>query len=86
MIVLCCLICTTLSAESESKIFGIGLSHTGTRSLTAALEELDYKIAHFPRDEETLQDLMNANWNMRILERVDGITDTPVVPYLCRAP
>ena len=33
-----------------NKIFGIGLSRTGTHSLTAALRHLGLSVIHFPRD------------------------------------
>lgn len=34
------------------KIFGIGLSKTGTTSLAAAMAILGYRSRHFPRDED----------------------------------
>jgi len=48
------------------KIFGIGLSRTGTSSLTYALRILGYKACHFPRDLNTS------------LEEYDALTDTPI--------
>ena len=34
------------------KVFGIGLSKTGTTSLSAALAILGYRSKHFPKDED----------------------------------
>lgn len=48
----------------KNKVFGLGLSKTGTSSLTRALTLLDYKSAHFVKVHE--------------FDRYDAITDTPV--------
>lgn len=50
----------------NSKIFGIGLSRTGTSSLTHALRILGYSACHFPKN------LKNA------LENYEALTDTPI--------
>ncbi|HBB31673.1 MAG TPA: hypothetical protein DDZ80_12290 [Cyanobacteria bacterium UBA8803] len=63
------------------KIFGIGLSRTGTKSLTMALNQLGLKVAHYPSDPTTLQELMAANYNFSILKEWDGITDITVATY-----
>lgn len=63
------------------KIFGIGLSRTGTKSLTAALEMLGFKIAHYPCDRKTFQELTTGMYNLSLLEEYDGITDITVVPF-----
>ncbi|HEY3324860.1 MAG TPA: sulfotransferase [Planctomycetota bacterium] len=47
------------------KIFGIGLSRTGTRSLTRALELLGFKAVHYPVD-------------LQEIEENDAATDIPV--------
>jgi hypothetical protein len=67
--------------QKGSKIFGIGLGRTGTKSLTAALQILGYKIIHYPNDETTLRELMNAQFKFTLLEYLDGITDITVAPY-----
>lgn len=51
-----------------NKIFGIGLSRTGTTSLTCALRALGYKAIHYP-PVPRLQ---------KILSRYHAATDTPV--------
>lgn len=50
---------------SKSKVFGIGLSRTGTNSLTQALQILGLSTAHFPTD-------------YRHIYRYDAATDSPV--------
>lgn len=50
------------------KIFGIGLSKTGTNSLTLALEKLGYNIAHYPPPD--MIDVLASN-------KLDGCTDIP---------
>ena len=49
----------------KGKIFGIGLSRTGTTSLTEALRILGYSAIHFP-------------WRFSEIDGVDAATDTPV--------
>lgn len=52
------------------KIYGIGLSRTGTTSLTTFLSNLGYKIIHFPL---TKTQIFSSNNN--------GCTDIPVIKY-----
>jgi hypothetical protein len=67
----------------RNKIFGIGLSRTGTTSLTLALQILGYKAIHFPADEQTQSELYlffaskRETVRLSILEQHDAITDTP---------
>ena len=42
----------------EEKIFGLGLSRTGTTSLASALEQLDIRTVHYPSDPTTFADAM----------------------------
>ncbi len=49
------------------KIFGIGLSRTGTYSLNAALEVLGFRARHYPMDA------------IRDARQFDALTDVPVV-------
>ena len=68
---------------ARGRIFGIGLSRTGTTSLTAALERLGLQAVHFPADPATRQrigaHLAGGGDRLRlpILAEVDGITDSP---------
>lgn len=65
-------------------MFGIGLSRTGTASLTSALSLLGYKAEHFPSDAGTRRELAQFlakprhTLDLSVLGRVDAITDTPV--------
>jgi len=63
------------------KIFGIGLSRTGTKSLTAALQMLGYRIVHFPHDRKTINELTSGRLNFTLLKDKDGITDITVASY-----
>ncbi len=48
-----------------NKIFGVGLSRSGTLSLTHAMSILGYKSCHFPED-------------MTLVEKFDFLCDTPI--------
>ena len=72
---------TLPNPNSEKKIFCIGLSRTGTKSLTVALYILGYNIIHYPSDEATLNELIAGNFNFSVLEDYDGISDITVSPY-----
>ncbi len=68
-----------------SKVFGIGLSRTGTLSLTHALAVLGLRATHFPMDRATRAEIANylrandSSTSLRLtaLARWDAITDTP---------
>lgn len=59
------------------KVFGVGLSRTGTKSLTSALDILGYTVAHHPADEITFQELVTGSYHLSILNHggFDGLTD-----------
>ena len=44
----------------KPKIFGVGLSRTGTRSLTQGLQMLGFDAIHYPGDETTYAELSNG--------------------------
>jgi hypothetical protein len=54
------------------KVFGIGLSRTGTTSLAAALHRLGYRTVHFPDPGPLLVG------DFSVFDAVDAATDTPV--------
>lgn len=62
--------------ERTSKIFGIGLSRTGTTSLTEALTILGYRARHFPQSHLTFWGSVEIN--QIELKKFDAFTDTPV--------
>ncbi|MGW7069879.1 sulfotransferase family protein [Streptomyces sp. NPDC054855] len=66
------------------KVFGIGLSRTGTQSLTAALHVLGYNVVHYPADEDTYRTLLRGDARFPLLTRHDGITDITTVPYVAQ--
>lgn len=70
-----------MDVKSKSKVFGIGLSRTGTKTLTAALDILGLTIVHYPNDKTTLAELEAGNCDFTILQYVNGITDITVVPF-----
>ncbi len=70
--------------NSDKKIFCIGLSRTGTKSLTVALYILGYNIIHYPSDEQTLKDLIEGNYNFSVLKDYDGISDITVSSYFAQ--
>lgn len=52
----------------KSKIWGLGLSRTGTTTLTYLLNQIGYNHVHYPTDDE----MMSFN--------NDGASDIPVIP------
>ncbi len=63
------------------KIFGIGLSRTGTYSLNRALELLGFRAKHFPRIE---RNILSGNYQLDALNTYDALTDTPVAPIFAQ--
>jgi hypothetical protein len=66
-----------------NKVFGIGLSRTGTTSLTVALQMLGFKSIHWPHDSITQRELTayhsgRADFRFTIARTFDAVTDTPV--------
>jgi hypothetical protein len=59
----------------SGKIFGIGLSKTGTTSLNEALVQLGLNSKHYPQFRELFAG------DFRCLEKYDAVTDIPVAPY-----
>ncbi len=65
-----------------AKVFGIGLSRTGARSLTAALHMVGIDVIRFPTDQDTLRAIARDDGVFPLLEHYDGITDLTTVPYV----
>jgi hypothetical protein len=63
------------------KIFGIGLSRTGTYSLNNALTLLGYRAKHFPRIEE---EILGGDYRLGSTSGYDALTDTPVAPIFAQ--
>lgn len=63
------------------RVFGIGLSRTGTLSLACALEMLGWRTAHFPHDRRTFEQLRTGDLDLDLFRCYDAVCDTPVVPH-----
>jgi SAM-dependent methyltransferase len=61
-----------LDKPRPTKVFGVGLSKTGTVSLTTALAGLGFKAKHFPAALDIL----------RVAEAYDALTDSSLCQYL----
>ncbi|MEO5905831.1 MAG: sulfotransferase family protein, partial [Saprospiraceae bacterium] len=64
-----------------NKVFGIGLSKTGTSTLGEALNLLGIRTIHYPDDPVTLAELRSGNFRLSILNHFQAVVDTPVVSY-----
>lgn len=64
------------------KVFGLGLSRTGTHSLTTALHVLGYDTVHYPTDMASLSAMMRGDGAFPLLNHYDGITDITTIPFL----
>ncbi len=67
--------------KNKPKVFGLGLSRTGTRSLSAALHVLGFDTIHYPTDQQTLDTLIRGDAKFPQLDHFDGLTDITVSPY-----
>lgn len=57
------------------KLFGLGMSKTGTSSLCRALQILGYKAVHNPTDDETMLSLLSGKLRCRSIEENDAVCD-----------
>jgi hypothetical protein len=67
--------------ERRHRVFGLGLSRTGTRSLTSALHVLGIDTVHYPIDEYSFRAMASGKLDFQLLDGFDGITDITVAPY-----
>jgi Sulfotransferase domain len=63
------------------KIFGIGLSRTGTVSLTNALMQLGISAKHYPNDVRTQEELKRGHYSLSVLSEAQALLDIPISPY-----
>jgi Sulfotransferase domain len=68
-------------AGPHVKIFGIGLSRTGTLTLAKALTILGLDAQHFPDDPGTQEELKAGRYDLSILREKQALTDIPVAPF-----
>ncbi len=64
-----------LPGSSQRKIFGVGLSKTGTSSLCQALRLLGYRAVHNPTDDESMLALLSGDLRCRAIEEHDAVCD-----------
>lgn len=67
--------------NEQTRIFGIGLSRTGTVSLTRALGLLGVDARHYPNDTVTQDELRHGRYSLSILAEAQALFDIPVAPY-----
>jgi hypothetical protein len=70
--------------QDDQKVFGIGLSKTGTTSLAKALNILGIASVHFPHDDRTFAELQRREYRLSILDEYQGATDTPVAAFFAQ--
>jgi hypothetical protein len=73
-----------MPGDFRGKVFGLGLSKTGTSSLTEALNLLGIKTIHYPHDRRTHEQLRNGDYRLDILSDYQGVTDISVAPYFAQ--
>jgi hypothetical protein len=66
---------------AQQKVFGLGLSKTGTSSLTEALNLLGVPALHYPHDEQTLRELRAGQYRLSVLKEFQAVTDISVAPF-----
>src|SRR5438105_11325665 len=72
--------CTLATVIMASKIFGIGLSKTGTTSLANALQILGYKTKdNMGVVNYATHDLSSVH--LEVVEAYDALTDTPIPSF-----
>lgn len=66
----------------HGRIFGLGLSKTGTSSLAEALTILGFPAVHYPWDETTVAQLERGDCRLHVLEeQYRAATDIPIAPF-----
>lgn len=70
--------------EGSGRIFGIGLSRTGTRSLLVALQRLGFDAVHYPFDRVTESELFDGDGELALLRDHDGMLDLPAASFFAR--
>jgi hypothetical protein len=70
-----------MSPDTDRKVFGLGLSRTGTMSLAKALTMLGISTRHYPYDRKTYAELTAGTYRLTVLEQVDAIVDITPAPF-----
>lgn len=71
---------SALAVAKKQKVFGLGLSQTGTASLGGAFEKLGFKNIH---NDNRLVQFLNpvSNFSWRIYDNVNSVEDLPTALY-----
>jgi len=64
-----------LPNTTQGKVFGVGLSKTGTSSLCQALRLLGYRAIHNPTDDDSMLALLSGHLRCRAIEENDAVCD-----------
>ena len=67
--------------DRDAKIFGIGLSRTGTLTLANALTTLGIDAKHYPNDARTREELKTGCYTLSVLRTKQALVDIPVSPF-----
>lgn len=67
--------------RSFNKIFCIGLSRTGTKSITEALRILGVNVKHYPSSEQALEMITRGRFDIPELRDYRGISDVMAAAY-----
>lgn len=67
--------------SERARVFGVGLSRTGTSTLASALSLLGWRPIHFPQDDRTFHQLLTADFRLDILSTYDAVLDTPAAAF-----
>jgi hypothetical protein len=70
-----------MMADHTHKVFGLGLSRTGTTSLGTALNRIGINTIHYPYDAVTQRELEMGSGTLSILNNYQAIVDISVVPF-----
>jgi hypothetical protein len=66
---------------TNRKVFGLGLTRTGTTSLCVALNKLGISAKHYPHDRTTYKELTSGIYRLSVMEHFDAATDISVAPF-----
>lgn len=67
--------------HATGRIFGLGLSRTGTLSLTNALNILGISAIHYPHDPRTFEELTAGHYKLSVMDRFQAALDISVAPF-----
>ena len=63
------------------KVFCIGLSRTGTTSMSHALTTLGYKSLHYPDTDDVVMKTLHGRFDWDVLDEYDAFADAPIAAF-----